>query len=66
MRKSMSKHLGRAIGDYDVDDREFEEGLFGGVGGKSAEEEVAIAAKAAEAFEEISSGEDDEYDEDDD
>lgn len=46
----MLKRPGQSIGDYDLNDRDFEEGLFGGVGEKSAEEEVAIAAKAAEAF----------------
>lgn len=53
MRKSMLKQLRRVIGDYDIDEQEFEGRFPGGCIEKPAEEVVAIASKAAEGLEKV-------------
>jgi len=51
LRRSMLRHLAQAIGDYDLNDKEFEEGVCWGAGHKPSTDEEAIAAEVADKLE---------------
>ncbi|KAI9876597.1 MAG: hypothetical protein M1830_006155 [Pleopsidium flavum] len=65
LRRSMLRHLAQAIGDYDLNDEEFEEGVYEGAGQKPSTDEEAIAAEVADKLEIDPNDEGDDDDDDD-
>ena len=66
LRKSMLTHLARAIGDYDPNKEDFQDGTYEGDGDKPSYDEEAIAAEVADKLEIDPEDDSDDDDDDDD